>query len=66
MKIITKAKTFRKHMYLLMNVVKIDKREQANAIEIKHKLCVLQEFSKKAAYGRKFHSWPIDFLGAHS
>lgn len=48
MKMSTKAKTFRKHMNLLIDAVKIDKSEQANAREIKHKLCVLQEFSKKA------------------
>ena len=66
MKMSTKAKTFRKHMNLLIDAVKIDKSEQANAREIKRKLCVLQEFSKKACLERKFHSWAIDFLGAGS
>lgn len=63
MKMSTKAKTFRKHMNLLIDAVKIDKNEQANTREIKHKLCALQEFSKKAWIERKFHSWQIDFLG---
>ena len=62
----TKAKTFRNHMYLLIEAVKIDKKQQANAREIKYLLCVLQEFSEKAGSGRKFHSWAIDFLGAGS
>ena len=35
MKMSTKAKTFRKHMNLLIDAVKIDKSELANAREIK-------------------------------